>query len=464
MPVRGRRELFEGLWIAENTDWEWKEHPVVVLDFNEIPHRDPETLGAALSGDLRLAADRHGIPLETDFPETRLRELILGLRDRFDAGVVFLVDEYDKPIVSHLGKGEEALEIARRNRDVMKGFFGVLKGAKVAPCLRFVFFTGVSKFSRVSIFSDLNNLEDLTLVEEHADMLGYTREELEDNFGPHIAAMAEKLGIPEAETIRKLADHYDGYRFSEREVRVYNPFSVMSALKRKTLGNYWFETGTPTFLVNLLRERDYPLPRIENLESDIFQFGAFDLENLNPEAILFQTGYITIKNVEDRIHTFDYPNREVKTAFLKHLFLSYANETVVYSRMFHLARDLRREAFEDFFAAMRAIFADIPYALQIQRDESYYHTIFYLAVSASVADARSEVLTCEGRIDLRMEFPDKVFVLEFKCGQGADAAIRQIREKDYAGPSRGTGKRIFLVGIDFDAEKRNISEWKVEAD
>lgn len=425
---------------------------MVVFDFNEIPHHDPETLREALSGDLQRAADRHGIPLKTHFPETRLRELIMGLRDRFDAGVVFLVDEYDKPLVSHLGKGEKALEIARANRDVMKAFFGVLKGAKVAPCLRFVFVTGVSKFSRVSIFSDLNNLEDLTMVEEHGDTLGYTREELERNFGPHIAAMAEKLGISESETSQKLAAHYDGYRFSERDVRVYNPFSVMSALKRKAFRNYWFETGTPTFLVNLIREKRWQPPIIENMKATATMFGAYELEHLKLEALLFQTGYFT----------FDYPNREVKSAFLETLFQAYAEGMTDPTRFLSLAGHLTAEDFDAFVETMRAIFADIPYTLQIQRDESYYHTIFYLAVSASGANVRSEVLTCDGRIDLLLEFPGKVFILEFKCGQSADTALAQIREKDYAAPYRGSGKAVFLVYIDFDTETRNISEWKWE--
>ncbi|MFP4031565.1 MAG: AAA family ATPase, partial [Desulfococcaceae bacterium] len=336
--------------------------------------------------------------------------------------------------------------------------------AGVADALRFVFVTGVSKFSQVSIFSDLNNLEDLTMVEEHADTLGYTHEELERNFGPHIAAMAEKLGIPESETIQRLAAHYDGYRFSERDIRVYNPFSVMSALKRKAFRHYWFETGTPTFLVNLLREKRWNPPRIEDMKATTAMFGAYDLEHLKPEALLFQTGYVTIKDVQGRLFTFDYPNREVKSAFLETLFHSYLEGTPNRSRFVHLAEHLLAEDLDAFVETMRAIFADIPYTLETKRDEAYFHTVFYLAVSASGAEARSEVLTCDGRIDLLVEFPDKVFILEFKCGQSAETALRQIREKDYAAPHRGGGRKIFLVGIDFDAETRNISGWKAEPD
>jgi ATP-dependent exoDNAse (exonuclease V) beta subunit len=186
------------------------------------------------------------------------------------------------------------------------------------------------------------------------------------------------------------------------------------------------------------------------------------LDHLKPEALLFQTGYVTIKDIRGRLYTFDYPNREVKSAFLETLFHSYAEGMPDRSRFVYLAEHLFAEDLDAFIETMKAIFADIPYTLEIRRDEAYFHTVFYLAVSASGADARSEVLTCDGRIDLVVEFADKVFILEFKCNQSADAALKQIREKDYAAPYRGTGKGIFLVGINFDTEARNISEWKWE--
>ncbi|MFP4308629.1 MAG: AAA family ATPase [Desulfococcaceae bacterium] len=307
----GKRELFEGLWIAQNTDWEWKEHPVVVLDFNEIPHRDPETLRNALSGDLQLMADRHGIPLKTDYPETRLKELIVGLRDRFGAGAVFLVDEYDKPLVSHLGKGEEALEIAQANRDVMKGFFGVLKGAKVAPCLRFVFFTGVSKFSRVSIFSELS---DITMNRRYAGIMGYTQAEVELNFAPYIAKFAQETGQDPKAITEDMRVFYNGYRFSEEDVRVYHPFSVLKALDEMAFKHYWLETGIPTFAMNLLKKRYDLIPQLENFQCNPNFLNAYDMENPNLEAILFQSGCLTIKDIGESTITLGYPNREVKAA------------------------------------------------------------------------------------------------------------------------------------------------------
>jgi len=458
----GKKDLFDGLWLAEHGDWEWKEHPVIIVDFNGVPHQRPDILREALSLTLKQTAKRYGVSIDTKFVETQFQELILALENRFGEGVVVLVDEYDKPIISHLGKGKEALGIAEENREVMKYFFGVLKETHVASCLRFVFFTGVSKFSRVSIFSELNNLEDITMTEDHADMLGYTQEELEQCFGAYIAALAEKLETPEQDAIRELAAHYNGYRFSRKDLRVYNPFSVMSALKQKAFRNYWFETGTPTFLVNLLRESHFPLPMIENLQTDETSFSTYELEDLNPDAILFQTGYVTIKDVEGDIFCFDYPNQEVKISFLKHLLTSYVKTKEAYSQMLRLAGFLQEERLDDFFDAMAAIFASIPHTLETRRDEAYFHTIFYLMVSASGADARSEVLHHRGRIDLAVEFSDKVYVIEFKCNQSAKAALKQIHDKGYADMFRQSGIKIILMGVNFDSEKRNVAEWAVE--
>lgn len=374
--------------------------------------------------------------------------------------VVILIDEYDKPLIDHLGKGEKALETAKANRDILKSFLGVIKGGEVSPVLKFVFITGVSKFSRVSIFSELNNLEDISMSETYADMLGYTQEETEHYFKDYIKAFSEKTGVPEKEMKEKLACYYNGYRFSKKDVRVYNPFSLMSAFRQKDFRNYWFETGTPTFLVNLLKENRWYLPEIEDMKATEAVFSVYEPERLQPEALLFQTGYVTIKNIEGRLYTFDYPNQEVKTAFLEILFHSYTQGLRDGSRFVLLAEYLQNEDMNSFIETMGTIFASIPYTLETRRDEAYFHTVFYLMVCASGVNAQSEVLTCKGRIDLLIEFPDKIFIIEFKCNQSADAAIQQIRDKSYDRKYRQTGKKIILTGIDFDREKHNISEWK----
>jgi len=457
----GRKELFEGLWIAKHTDWQWQQHPIVLLDFNEISHDTPENLKQSLQRVLTKTAVAYDIISDAPLIKDRFKELILALHGKTGRHVVILIDEYDKPLIDHLGKGVKALEIAKANRDILKYFLGVLKGGEVSSALRFVFITGVSKFSRVSIFSELNNLNDITMNRKYADMLGYTQNEMETCFTAHIEQFAGECGQRPEQIKATLARQYDGYRFSEKDIRVYNPFSVLRALDEMAFKNYWFETGTPTFLVNLLKDNEWYLPKIEGMQATEAVFSTYELENLKPEALLFQTGYVTIKDVFQRLYSFDYPNQEVKTAFLEILFHSYTKGLRNGSRFVLLAGYLHQEDFEQFFETVTAIFASIPYTLETKRDEAYFHTLFYFMVCASGVDVRSEVLTCDGRIDLVAEFNDKVFIIEFKCNQSAEAGIRQIRENGYDQKFKSGGKQIILMGINFDTEKRNVTEWKV---
>ncbi|MBF0103532.1 MAG: ATP-binding protein [Desulfobacterales bacterium] len=459
---QGRQELFDGLWIKEHTDWEWKTHPVILFDFNEISHDTPENLKLSLQRAMQKIAEEYGLISDAKLIKDQFKELILSLYHKTKVPVVVLIDEYDKPLIDHLGKGEESLEIAKKNRDILKYFLGVLKGGDVSSVLRFVFITGVSKFSRVTIFSELNNLQDLTMLEPYADMLGYTQNELETYFISYIHLLSQHTECAESEIIANLERHYNGYRFSKRDIRVYNPFSVMSVLKQKEFRNYWFETGTPTFLINLLREKNYPVIKIENLQLDEHIFSVYELEHLRPEALLFQTGYITIKNVTDFIYTFDYPNQEVKISFLKYLMYSFVPGNGSDQSIFlRLSGYLQQENITAFFETVSSIFASIPYMVEIKRDEAYFHTVFYLIVCASGVNTRTEVLTCTGRIDLLIEFSDKLFIIEFKCNQSADTAIAQIRDKAYDQPFKQKGKKIILMGINFDTEKRNVTEWKI---
>ncbi len=463
---QGRRELFEGLWIADHGEWEWEEHPVVVIDFNGIEHDTPANLKLSLEEHLMTVAEESQITLEKSFPAPKLKELIRGLHQKTRMPVAVLIDEYDKPIIGHLGRGREGLDIARANRDILKSFFGVLKEATVVPALRFVFLTGVSRFSKVSIFSELNNLNDISMHDDYADMLGYTQEELEIYFEDYIRLLAEKLGYSENEVEARLARQYDGYRFSERDVLVYNPFSILKAFDHKQLKNYWFQTGTPTFLVDLLQREQYDLPGVEDLQVGRSLFTAFEVDRLRPEALLFQAGYLTIKDVDGRLYTLGYPNQEVKTSFTESLLFAWTGgvEEKINSHVLRLSGHLRDEDWEAFFEAMQAIFASIPYDIETKRDEAYFHTIFYLMMTASGGEAQSSVLTNRGRIDMAVTFADKVYIIEFKCNQSAKAAIKQIREKGYAEKYSGSGKEMILMGINFSTEKRNLAEWQVEAD
>ncbi len=385
----GRKDLFDGLWIAENTDWEWERYPVVLIDFNEISHDTPEKLSQSLSRMLGKTAQAHGVTSDAPLLKDKFKELILSLEHKTNSKVTILIDEYDKPLIDHLGKGKESLEIARANQDISRQFLGVLKGGSVSGALRFVFVTGISRFSRVSIFSELNNLEDLTMVAEYSDMLGYTREELETNYKPHIAHFSEMTGVTKAEIVETLERQYDGYRFSKRDVRVYNPFSTISALKQKDFQNYWFETGTPNFLVNILKEKNYPVEGIENLRLEPQIFSVYDIDHLQPAALLYQTGYITIDDVQEHLYSFRYPNREVKISFLKSLMFAHvpgaASDQFLFSK---LSGQLERGDLERFFETASAIFASIPHVLESKRDEAYFHTAFYRLYENDFGKAR----------------------------------------------------------------------------
>ncbi|QTA80340.1 AAA ATPase-like domain-containing protein, nuclease domain-containing [Desulfonema limicola] len=456
---KGRKELFEGLHVSK-TGWEWKKHPVILLDFNSISHDTTENLKLSLKETLLVMAEQEGIELKSSLLKGQFKELICRLYKKTKMPVVILIDEYDKPLIDYLGKGKEHLDIAKENRDILKTFFGVMKEGDVASVLRFVFITGVSRFSRVSIFSELNNLDDITMNRHYSEMLGYTQEELETCFSDHINRFAQEQTQSSEKIIEQLKNYYNGYRFSERDVRVYTPFSVLKALNERAFKNFWFETGTPTFLVNLLKEKQWHVPEIEGMQATEAVFSTYDLDNLKPEALMFQTGYTTIQNVMDRLYEFGYPNQEVKTAFLENLFHSYTQGFRNSSQFVLLAGCLQKEDINSFIETMTAIYASIPYTLETKRDEAYFHTIFYLMVCASGVNAHSEVLTSKGRIDLLVEFSDKLYIIEFKCNQSADAAIKQIKDRGYDKKYMNTGKKIMLMGINFDTEKRNISEWK----
>ncbi|MFQ5633059.1 MAG: ATP-binding protein, partial [bacterium] len=460
---KGRKELFKGLWI-ENSDWEWKSHPVIEIDFSEIDLTDAETLHESLSINLDRIASVYGLRLKTKLLADKFVELILATSKKYHENVVVLVDEYDKPIINHLGKGEEGLKIARQNRDLLKNFFGVLKGGQVAASLRFVFITGISKFSRVSIFSDLNNLQDLTMHAGYADMLGYTQEELEHYFSDRIAAFAQKQKTSTDDILQKLREWFNGYRFTKADVQVYNPFSIVNVFSEYDFKTFWFETATPSFLVNLIKENDYPIPNIESLAVRQSTFSTYDLENLKLEALLFQTGYVTIQDFDGIRYRLGYPNQEVKTAFLEFLYDSLVDiaDTVIKEQISRLHQYLIQEDLEQFIETTNAILSAIPYTQHQQQGESFYHTVFYLMVAASGVLVQTEPLFSRGRIDIAVEFKDKVYIIELKCNQSAEKAIAQIREKGYHEKYVQSGRKIFQVGINFDTEKRVIAEWQME--
>ena len=459
----GRRELFKNLWI-EKSDWKWAYHPVVAVDFNQISFDTPENLKLGLHSMLDDYANDFSISLEQQFLIEKFVELITKVGQKFDKNVVILVDEYDKPIVEFLGKGDDYLRIAKANRDILMQFFGVLKGSDVSAALRMVFITGISKFSQVSIFSDLNNLNDLTMQNSYSALLGYTDEELHQYFGGFVKSVADAIGVDKSEIYKKNLNWYNGYRFSDKDIRVYNPFSVLNLLINKKFKNYWFETATPSFLVNLIKEKKYPISDIEKLELNELRFSSYDLDRLSLEPLLLQTGNLTIQDVKENIYTLNYPNQEVKVSFLSYLYdqIVETPSTAIKEQFTHLHEYLNQNELDHFIDTANAILSSIPYQHIYDQDEHYYHTVFYLMLSASGAQVRTEVLTSLGRIDLEVYFENKIYIIELKCNQPAEKAIEQIKQKKYFEKHKDSGKKILLMGINFDTEQRRIEDWKMK--
>ena len=461
---KGNKELFNGLYIYDK--WEFREHPVLVFDFNSISCKNPDMLERGLREKLLRHARTYEIGLEEGTLEGMFDELIVQVYKKYNSPVVVLIDEYDKPIIEHLGQGKDRLDTARANREMLADFFGVLKGVGVVDELGFMFVTGVSYFTKVSIFSKWNNLNDISTDREYADFLGYNDEEIRENFEEYLKNLADEYGYRDIDAcMQELQYWYNGYRFSpDVDKKVYNPVSVMFALQKKVFNNFWFQTGTPTFLVNLLREKPHKIPEMEQLKVSSNFLQAYDLENLGVEAILYQTGYLTIKDVEGGYPILSYPNREVKDSF-QEVLLTGLQDPDKNPRILadDLGKAIRENDFEEARYLLDLILGDIPHRLYEKKDEAYFHVIFYLAMSLSGYRAESEVLSYRGRLDMAVKYDgeNRVYVFEFKTTGSAKEAIKQIEEKGYAKRYEAKGYEVMRIGVVFDVDRRKVAEMEV---
>jgi len=457
---RGNKELFKGLWIYDKI--EWIPYPVIHIDLSSLSFESPEKLENSLIKYLNKTAQAYGVTLN---PDNDHKESFVELIEKLSAKdkVVILIDEYDKPVIHFLEKRQ--IDKAQEIRDVLKSFYGVLKGAD--PFIRFVFITGVSKFSKVSIFSDLNNLADITLNTNFATLLGYTEPELQHYFSPYIERMAEKLSTPTTDLLKDIRQWYNGYSW-DGEHFVYNPFSILNLFNAESFENFWFSTGTPSFLVQLIQERQDSLVDYENIRAKSHVFETYNLENLDIVALLFQTGYLTVKKItpnDDRSKTYhlSYPNREVKISFFYFLFGEFTRKDMSTSNrvLDRITAAINSENIDLFIQEIKSLFASIPYQIFIDQKEAYYHSLVYLILQLSGGSVQCEVSTNTGRIDGVLETANNTYIMEFKMGN-AQEALNQIKEKSYYEKYRGNGKKIILLGVGFDPEKRNIGEFLVE--
>ncbi len=451
----GKRELFKGLYI-DTLDYNWQVYPVIHLNMGSADYDD----GDALKGGLiemidKIAMDKN-ISLINSTYGSRFQELIEKLHD-LKGKVVILVDEYDKPMLNHLQK-KGINEI----QSVLKSFYSVIKTTE--PYQRFALITGVSKFSKVSIFSDLNNLTDLTMTAPEATMLGYTQEEFENNFDEYINALVAVQGTSREACLDKLREWYNGYRFHQRAQTVYNPVSVMKCLQDKEFKNYWFETGTPTFLIDLFKRQQIDLENTSAFESD---FSCYEPSELSILPLLFQTGYLTIKSSsllgDETRYELGFPNSEVKRSFSKYLAqgLAHIPGSEMTGAAIRIIEALNENRLDDMLETMKVFFANIPYDISIAQ-EKYYQTIFYTVFNVLGSMIDAEARTNTGRIDAVVKTDHHIYILEFKLNGTAKEALQQIEDKQYALPYADDPRQLFKIGVEFSAEKRNINKWLIK--
>ncbi|MEM7536463.1 MAG: AAA family ATPase [Chloroflexota bacterium] len=455
---KGNRALFQNLWIG-NSDYDWQSYPVVRIDFSlDSVHTVAET-ELAIDTFLRKIAETNEIELDGANYKARFRHLVEQLAEKYNKKVVLLIDEYDKPITDNLSNIDEA----RRIRNALRGFYGVVKG--MDAYWHFVMITGISKFSKVGIFSMMNNLEDITMDPKYASMLGLTDAELQQNFQAHIDAFAAKDGMSSEEMLAKIRRWYDGFRFSSSSERVYNPLSTMTALKQQRFANFWFSTGTPTFLINLLQENQYNIQAIEEITLDELAFSTYEITDLGIETLLFQTGYLTISDYthegDFEIFHLAYPNLEVKNAFVTFLLNAYSGTVnkLTAGHLHRLIRALETQNVDQFFELLNVFFAQIHYELHLKY-EKFYQAIFYMIFVLLGVRVDAEVKTNDGRIDAVIELDDHIYIFEFKLDKDADTALQQSIDKAYAQKYQLHGKPITLVGVNFDTSKRKLTDWK----
>ncbi len=467
----GKRELFDGLWIAQDhlgvESWAFEPGPVVRLDMSAKEYRQGRSfLLDHLAMQLESNARRLGLTLRGTESTAQFANMLVDAHAQGGIRVAVLVDEYDKPLIETLDEPE----LHREMRSVLNAFYSVLKSAD--EHLRFTFLTGVTKFSQVSIFSDLNHLRDISRSSEYAEICGITQEELERNFAPEIDALAlahqesyELHADALARTLAQLRDWYDGYLFNEGGKHVYNPFCTLNVFAEKRFENYWFQSGTPTFLIRLLQQQPMPLEDLEGVKLPLGAFSEIDPERLGPIPILFQSGYLTIREYLPSVSSYllGYPNREVRQSFVELLADKWAQLEAPQrgGTLIALTMAVLEGRVDDFLTHLRAFFANIPYDLHVAR-EKYYQTIFYLVFRLIGFNVQAEVKHATGRTDAIIETKDLVYLFEFKLDRAsAEDALKQIDDKGYATPYLGSGKLVTKVGVTFDSELRNIERWVV---
>ncbi len=448
----GNRELFRETWIYDKMDW--PVHPVIHIDYSQINYK-VHGLSRGLEIYLNHIADEYQLKLNCSDPKDILIDMVKELSQQ--ANVVLLIDEYDKPIIDYLTD----IDQAEANRDILKNFYSGIKG--LDERLRFVFVTGVSKFSKVSIFSDLNNLRDLTLSRDYSQLLGYTESEIESYFDEYLRRLSDESKLSRKALDEKIRWWYNGYSWDGRQF-VYNPFSILNLFAELDFRNFWFTTGTPTFLTEAIRDQQIDVEKLSRLAVSQAFFDKFELRRLDIYSLLFQTGYLTIKeyDAESGRYYLSYPNEEVRVSLLSNLLEAYSHrvQSETGSLIFGMEDSLKSGDMESFIQALRSLFASIPYQIFIDQLEYYYQSVIYIALKLVGVRLACEVQTHRGRIDAVVETKERIYVMEFKMGS-SEEALKQIEEQGYAQPYQSDVRELVKVGIGFSREARNIADWLI---
>ncbi|MFN8578237.1 MAG: AAA family ATPase [Candidatus Sericytochromatia bacterium] len=453
----GNQELFKGLYIYDKI--EWKKYPVIRIDFNALTYTEgTEGFKRTLTFKLKSICKNYNLNIESDDYKVIFENLIIELSKI--GKVVILIDEYDKPIVEVI----EDKQLTINNRTILKSFYETIKSCD--EYIKFCFLTGVSKFSKISVFSSLNNLIDLTLDPRFPIITGITEEELYKDFDEHIKSLAMKLNNTEEETKHILKNWYNGYSWNGKDF-VYNPYSILKVLTIQQINNYWFESGTPTLLIKLIKEKQINVETLKNFVASKSLLDSFEIDDIRVESLLFQTGYLTIKEIKNpdspyRKYILDYPNMEVEDSLLTSILVgisSYRNDQIVIDDLTEKIQENDLSGFFDIFKYR--VFAEIPNEIFMSDKEKYYHTIIYLVLTLIGVRINVEISTNIGRIDTVIETDDHIYIFEFKM-KSTKKAIKQIEEKRYYEKYVLKNKPIYLVGVSFDPKIRNIKDWKSE--
>ncbi len=451
---RGERELFKGLFI-DSMNWEWEKYPVLHLDFNTSRYQSPGMLEPVLDRLFRNWEEEYDVDVKDSDYSQRFSTIIKTAHERTGLPVVILVDEYDKPLVGNLND----TEIFEHYRSQLASIYANFKSA--AEHIRLVFLTGVSRFSKLSVFSDLNNINDITFDNDFADVCGITESEMLDYFSEGINDLARRYNIEYSEACKLLKSNYDGYCFAEEGSDIYNPWSLLNAFSKRRMAYYWTMTGLPTIIAESLKRIDADLKRVVNTRCSMQTLSGMDLLSPNPIALMYQTGYLTIKQYDylSDMVSLGIPNREVEQGLFEVLLPYYVKvkRGLVESVVNDLILDILDGNPKEFMKNLDIFLAGIPYDMKME-DENNFHNAMYILLTLIGIKTETEVHTSDGRIDLVIKTDKFIYIIELKFDKSGESGIEQIEDKNYAYPYSSDSRQIFLIGANFSSETRHLDK------